>query len=333
MAESIKPGASSLTNNDFEIRIWRSVSDPPDEIIAIMAESHGTTIDKSWLAAKCSWGHGAVASIAYDGSRPIGIVLFGGAPYLINGRPAPIAVSFETYVSSKYRGRGVFMHLLKSAENACRDAGYAALLNFPNDSSRPGFIKAGWSSLGATRPYIHLVGGRCFVGKRAWSQSFAKNYKKGFVPSSVGPIDPASMRKFSALATERPGLTFDLSVRALEHRVSELRGRGYSIFLHAGTGAVVRVGLRGTIREVQILAFGPRTISPSATRRLVRHIVREHRPRLVSHIESATGRGVGTLLLSGFLPLNSRTTPFFKPLQEVLMPQDVVLSGIDIHTW
>lgn len=321
------------STDDTIIRTWRSVSQPLDDLLLIMSQSHGRAVSRDWLAQKLSWGLGGVAALAYDQGAPVGVVLFGASPYEIDGVSTKVALSFDTYVSPTQRGKGLFSRLLKAAEAECRAAGFSLLLNFPNDASRPGFEKNGWTPLVPTRPFVHvtLSGGVAKVAARL--NRLRRDRNEPFVPAASQHLDDETVDLLVSHVQSAPGLAFSPAKPSLQYRFHARRGDGYSGLVTGNVRAVVRVGTRGQLDEAQVLVTHPRRLSATQSRALLKKISSVYAPDLITYLESSTERSVFAVSRGGYLPLNSRTTPYFKELEPGCMPSTFTLSGIDIHTW
>jgi GNAT superfamily N-acetyltransferase len=316
------------------IRTWRSAdSQPLDDLLVIMSQSHGRAVSHDWLAQKLSWGLGGVAALAYDQGEPVGVVLFGASPYEIEGVSTRVALSFDTYVSPIQRGRGLFSRLLNAAEAECRAAGFSLLLNFPNDASRPGFEKNGWTALNPTHPFVHVPSGGGLAKMSARLRRLRRDRNSPFVPDASHYLDDDATFFLLPRTESSPGLAYSLSESSLRYRFHARRGDGYVGLSTGNVQAVVRVGSRGQLREAQVLVTYPRRLAPVESRDLLKEISSVHSPDLITHLESSTERGVLAVARGGFFPLNTRTTPYFKELVPGCMPSACTLSGIDIHTW
>lgn len=86
----------------------------------------------------------------------VGGRVVGAQPMLIHewvGREAPLrgAVLTGVVVDPEYRRRGLFTALVKACEREAEGTGAAFVMTMPNERSRPGFLRLGWSDLGRRR--------------------------------------------------------------------------------------------------------------------------------------------------------------------------------------
>lgn len=315
------------------IRIWKSDTDPLDDVLFLMNESSEAEITEEWLENKLSWGRGGIAVIAYDETVPIGLVLFGSAPYVEFMRPTNVLLALYNYVSSEYRGRGVYNRLLTIFDEACKAEGFDLALVYPNHMARPAIKKNHWSALSPMQAYVHIPLsprlGRMFTRvRRLWNSR-----NEEFVPIQSHGIDHSELDKFLNHPIESQRLQFAPSPAALKYRFNTLRGPGYHAIHGESVSAIVRVGWRGSISEVQFMAAFPSRISAKGWRELLRLIKASYAPDMVSRIESTRENNAAVSLVSGFLKLRQVTIPFWKSYQGRPALDDPILAGIDIHTW
>lgn len=66
----------------------------------------------------------------------------------------PAVRAVDTATHPDWRGRGVFSRLTQALVQEMRDEGVALVFNTPNEISRPGYLKMGWSSLGRVSLWV-----------------------------------------------------------------------------------------------------------------------------------------------------------------------------------
>jgi predicted N-acetyltransferase YhbS len=175
----------------------------------------------------------------------------------------------DTASDPDHRGRGIFRRLTLSAVGELTAAGYDAVFNTPNNQSRPGYLKMGWTELGrpalGARPRGPLAGLRMARSREAaekWSE-----------PTTVGQpavdaLRGAGLESLFATLPAPPGwatprtaeyLRWRYGFEPLHYRVVEVRG-GLAIF---------RVRRRGPSREVALCEW----LAPGPDRRAVRRLV------------------------------------------------------------
>lgn len=315
------------------IDLWDSRYHDVRTLLPFFQLSHGPDTSAQWLEQKFMHGPGpSFVALARHEGEPAGLVAFGSAPYCSGSKRIKVALSYDTYVVPNFRGRGLFMQLLKRAEDGCTDAGIDFLINFPNAASQPGFRKAGWLPLRSSRPYVRLRIPRTLRDARTIF-NLLRGRSGSLSLSSVDPLGPSDL----GLLARRPhffdGLAHSLDLNSLGYRTDAHRGSGYSIVTAKRSAALVRSGVRSGAIEVQLLATAPRELSISLTRELCSTIFKTLNADVISHLESGTRRGPIAVATTGFVPLNARIIPHYKALSEEAFPQNYLLTGIDIHTW
>lgn len=175
----------------------------------------------------------------------------------------------DTATDPDHQGRGVFRTLTLGAVDALRNDGVDAVFNTPNDKSRPGYLKMGWSQLG--RPTLGAqprgpVGGLRMLRPRAAAEKWSEPTDVGTAAVEAlggGDLDGLlrSLPQHEGWATSRTAafLAWRYGFEPLHYRAVEVQA-GMAIF---------RVRRRGPNREVAIcewLAPGP---DPRAVRKLV----------------------------------------------------------------
>lgn len=324
-----------MVEGAIDVRPWFSQTDPLDDVVQMMNQSHSRGVTREWLEAKLAWGRGGVGALAYDHETPVGLVLFGAAPYDYEGKPIDVMLSYDNFVARDFRGRGIFSRLLATAEQACRSSGVALLgPAFPNGFSRPGFAKAGFRPLVPMRSFVHLSvrGAPSAIFSRA--RSSITSYRDSFIPEPREPLPTSVLEDLAGLERAHDGLRFSLSPTGLAYRFSPARGEGYDCVLTDDFGAIFRVGMRGSLRELQLMASSPRRLNPRESRKLARQLEQLHAPDVISDLRSASSRNPLQRALDGYVGLTHVTTAYSKVLRPDIEPlMATTLNGIDIHTW
>ena len=86
--------------------------------------------------------------LALDGPRLVGFRTFLRWEFTDGGATRRAVRAVDTATHPDYRGRGIFSRLTLLALEELRDDGVAFVFNTPNDQSRPGYLKMGWSAIG-----------------------------------------------------------------------------------------------------------------------------------------------------------------------------------------
>jgi predicted N-acetyltransferase YhbS len=175
----------------------------------------------------------------------------------------------DTATDPRHQGKGIFRRLTENAVAELIADGYDAVYNTPNDQSRPGYLKMGWTELG--RPSI-TVRPRGLRSARQMMRS-RTGAKKWSEPTTVGRSAVAALHEpgIESLLTQlRPSgrwatprsaayLRWRYGFEPLHYRALEVRD-GLAIF---------RVRRRGPSREVALCEW----LAPAPDRRALRRLV------------------------------------------------------------
>jgi GNAT superfamily N-acetyltransferase len=249
----------------------------------------------SWKHEQNPFGR-SPAWVAVDAGQIVGFRIFlrweHRAP---NGDLFRTVRAVDTATRPSHQGRGIFRRLTLHALDELRDEGVAFVFNTPNDKSRPGYLKMGWSPVGKLATTVRFTTPRSLV-RVARSRVPADLWSE---PSAAG--EPAA----DVLAsTNVRGLLDALAPpdRLSTHRTADyLRWRygfpplGYRAIAFdddVGKGvAVFRVRRRGSARECALCDVLAPAGRPDAHRALLRSVVRQCRADYVIRLGGpAVGR-------------------------------------------
>lgn len=315
------------------IRVWKSQTDPLDDVLFLMNQSKSLKVTEQWLANKLAWGRGGIATVAYNGDLPIGMVLFGAAPYFQSNRPVEVFLSLYNYVTSDYRRRGIYNRLLTVMDQALEAEFVEMAFTYPNLMARPGVRKNDWASLAPMQAYVHIPVTWRFGSMPARIRKFRDSRGADFTPVAGEGLNSEDLKLISDRSVESQALHFAQSPAALEYRFNFLRGPGYQAIHGESVSAVVRVGWRGSISEVQFMTTSPKRIASKDWRELVRLVKTSFGPDMISRIESGGNTASVAALTAGFMRLRSITIPFCKSFQKRSVLEAPNLTGIDLHLW
>jgi GNAT superfamily N-acetyltransferase len=219
------------------------------------------------------------AWVAVDGGRVVGFRTFLRWEFT-DGDAVRCAVrAVDTATHPDYQGRGIFKTITLLALSELKTEGVDFVFNTPNDQSRPGYLKMGWTEVG-----------RLPLRFRPRSFLAIREIAKARVPASRWPVDaphlpgePAvkvladhrAVRELLAVVPARGGLATRLTPESLAWRYS-LESLGYRVALVAddpSSGIVVfRYRQRGPAIEASVLeALAPKGTSPARALRPVLH--------------------------------------------------------------
>ena len=239
-----------------------------------------------------------------------------------SGRVLRAVRAVDTATDPAFQGRGIFTTLTLAAIDELRDEGIDLVFNTPNEKSRPGYLKMGWSEVGRLPTEVRPNHWRFPFAVAGARQAAARDA----VPTDVG--DPAStaLTATGALTTLLASLSpaRGLSTRRTPEYLAWRYGNpdlGYRVVRDGSTEqgiAVFRLRRRGDAVEAVVGDVLVPADDPARARRLVRKIAAAKADYL---LRLGSTRAGGTLPRGGFLRL-PRTGPILtcRPLDDAPAP-------------
>ena len=230
------------------------------------------------------------AWVAVEGGQIVGFRTFLRWELARGAERLRMVRAVDTATDPDYQGKGIFRRLTESAVEELASAGYDAVFNTPNNQSRPGYLKMGWTELG--RPALNVRPREPVAALRmAQSRTSAEKWSE---PTTVGQPAADALRGSgleSLLATlpAPAGWSTPLSADYLRWRYG-FEPLHYRTLEVRGGLAVFRVRRRGPSREVALCEW----LAPGPDRKALRRLVHAAGDYLIAC-------GVG--LAHGVLPL------------------------------
>lgn len=205
----------------------------------------------------------------------------------------------DTATHPDWQGKGIFTRLTLGAIPDLRELGTDLIFNTPNDKSRPGYLKMGWSEVGRVPVGVRVTSFgsvRPLLGARTAAEMWSEPCAVG-LPAAEVLADADAVRALLDACVPPTGIVTDRSPEYLHWRY-RFAPLGYRAVLFGSTLAdglvVFRIRRRGTATECAVSeVLAPRGASP---RDALRTIARESG---ADYMIRCTGvRGVG----EGFLP-------------------------------
>ena len=201
---------------------------------------------------------------AFDGDRMVAFRTLMRWEFARGDERLRMVRAVDTATDPDYQGRGLFKRLTLRAVDELTAEGVDAVFNTPNDQSRPGYLKMGWSVVG--RPTIH-VSPRSPLTLAAMLRSRVPAEKWSHAPDVGVPICEVADQIATSMAgsgweTPRTAefLRWRYGFGPLGYRVIEVKG-GHCMF---------RVRNRGSLREVALCDWRSMQGDPAAVRGLVK---------------------------------------------------------------
>lgn len=242
----------------------RSRPEDRDAVLALCRRALGWSTDDPdeaffrWKHDENPWGPSPSWVAESDDGRLVGLRVFLRWGFSTpTGETLRMVRAVDTATDPDFQGRGIFTLLTTGALPDLRDDGVDAVFNTPNDKSRPGYLKMGWSVIGNV-PVAARIGGPRSVRRVATARTAADLWS---VPVTVG-VDAAEAfadrdetDRLLAAATPIDGITTERSVEFLQwrYRFAPLAYRVLPLGDRLREGAIVfRVRRRGEALEATV---------------------------------------------------------------------------------
>jgi GNAT superfamily N-acetyltransferase len=260
-------------------------SDRP-AVLALMAASLGWSSDDhheaffDWKHAQNPFGR-SPAWVAIDDGEVVGFRTFLSWEYTTpEGQVIRALRAVDTATHPSHQGRGIFRQLTLQALDDLRAQKVAFVFNTPNDRSRPGYLKMGWTPVG-----------RLATSVRVRSLASVARLARARVPADLWSV-PSHGGRPAAEVLDHPGRLADLLASAprarglATHRTPEylrwrfgfapLAYRAVTLGDDVSSGlAVFRLRRRGPARECALCDVVAPAHDDSAQRALVRRVASE----------------------------------------------------------
>lgn len=224
----------------------------------------------------------------------------------------------DTATHPDWQGKGIFTRLTLGALPDLREDGIDFVFNTPNEKSRPGYLKMGWSEVGRVPVGVRVAGLRSLprlAASRTPAELWSEAVELG-EPAVDVLADEAAVDRLLAACGLPDGIASDRSAEYLRwrYRFGPLRYRAVLVGSSVEDGIVLlRVRRRGQAREAaicEVLVPGQRPLGPVMAR-----IAREARADHLIRCSGAAG------LRDGFVPVRGLgPTLTWRPLRRTGSP-------------
>ena len=195
--------------------------------------------------------------VAADAGEVVGVRLFMRWEFRRGGQTMRAVRAVDTATHPDHQGRGIFTTLTLHGLEAVAADSVEFVFNTPNDKSRPGYLKMGWSQVGRLPAAVRLAGPGGAV-RAARSRVPADLWP---VASTAGTafVDWIERRSDIAFAEPQHSLHTAWTIDRLAWRYS-LPELGYRVLDHRNTSVVFRLRRRGAALELVVCGtFGDHT--------------------------------------------------------------------------
>jgi GNAT superfamily N-acetyltransferase len=218
--------------------------------------------------------------VAVDNGEVVGFRIFLRWDHVAQGGGVLRTVrAVDTATRPSHQGRGIFRQLTLHALDDLRAGGVAFVFNTPNDNSRPGYLKMGWTQVGRLGASVRVTSpvslwriARTRVPADLWSVASTAGRPAADVLASPGLPDLLDVVGApSGLSTHRTPayLRWRYGFAALSYRAITLGSD-----VRNGV-AILRLRRRGPSLECALCEVLAPARDPGARRALVRSVVRE----------------------------------------------------------
>lgn len=211
----------------------------------------------------------------------------------VDGRLESGALSLNTAVHERARGKGLFVSLANRVLDQAREIGIEAVIGVANANSTPGFERRLGFEVVAPLPATVMAPtpGRARPVESAWSGPGA--FAPGGIATQIGPL----------LRPPTTGIARAWTEETLRWRLAS-PGSRYALHRLDGALAISQVDARGGIPVAVVLkVFAGTPLDESARRAIVRAACRFHRAPLALHV------GITDMVAFRGLPLPRRLRP------------------------
>ncbi len=324
---------------DYDTRAYRDQDE--DEVISLLrlALGEGPAGDRSpqffrWKHIANPFGHSFMLVAEYGG-RIVGLRAFMRWRFLGRGGPVRAVSAVDTATHPDFQGMGIFRRLtLETLEQLRGDADL--VFNTPNDRSGPGYLKMGWTQVGAIpievrvrRPLRFMRGVRSLRGPAGPSgpSPDVRALAAGEVLSNEGLVSLVG-----GADTGDGRLRTDRSLEYLRWRYAMVPGLAYrAIVTTSGDGpdglAIFRVRPRGTLWETSIAELLVRRGDIGAARRLLREVAAAARTDHSTCLFGARTAPARAARRAMFVRSPVRVTLMTNPLNASIEPDPTALSS------
>ncbi|MBA4156934.1 MAG: GNAT family N-acetyltransferase [Gemmatimonadetes bacterium] len=268
--------------------------------------------------------------VAEAGGKIVGVRVFMRWQWQLGGRHVQAVRALDTATHPEWRGKGIFSRLTLALVEEMRREGVSFVFNTPNNLSRPGYLKMGWSSMGRVSLWIRPL--RPIRMLRTLLSKSPPAPAAGAAPggSRIGDLfrEPRLESFLQSLGEGDGKLRTPRTREYLQWRYGDIPGGIYDAAwdLDGSEGAVVifRRKNRGALSERRFceILVGPGSGSVKRARTLLRELMANTGVDYASAM-AGSAREQRLLLRSGFLP-----APRLGPILTV-RPLNPLPGGVD----
>lgn len=247
--------------------------------------------------------------LALDGSRIVGLRAFMRWEWRSSKGTLRAVRAVDTATDPDFRRRGIFSRLTRELIEVSHQDGVDFIFNTPNEKSRPGYLKLGWSDYG--RPTLWVRARSLVSMARRTTAPTAETDLSGFGLTRARDLPAASWSTatMGVLTSTNRYIATPRTLEYLEWRYAHCPGRPYWI-AQGGPGneaylmvlsPIVRRGVQ-ELRVCELLLGEGRQSEITARRRLV-SLAKQSRAQLVVGANPGDRRIRSLFLRAGMFPI------------------------------
>ena len=273
----------------------------------------------SWKHARSPFGPSPCLLAEADGEL-VGLRVFMRWSWCYGGKVVSAVRAVDTATHPSWRGRGIFSRLTLALVKQMKEEGTAFVFNTPNEQSRPGYLKMGWTSLGRVSLWVAPLRpvrlARALVSRTGGGNQLPGVTRPGL--ASVAQL--LDQQGLGALLEQLPDadqrLTTAPTLSYLRWRYCDVPGFSYHAawaFLgREGAAAVFRLKQRNGLNELRLceLVVGRSPLSRRLGHELCRGLLTEAGADYSVAVAAGGTPEQQVLLRSGFIPA-PRVGPVF----------------------
>lgn len=270
--------------------------------------------------------YGSCLACVKDESKIVGCVSFGFVSFNMRGEIVKSALTFETFVHPEYQRRGIFRKLLSNVEAELKKNKCRILFNFPNKNSLPGYVSNGFLNNPIMSYKLKIINYRKFCLHVA-------DLKKSFqsLPSNLLEIREYEI---PVLNKNKAGCFPLFDKDYLVWRFQTHSNGHYNFIYSCDFFAIIRTGLRGVIKESQILFYIGNT-SNKRFNELKNKIIQIQSPDIISVWSSKASPLMELIKRKCFINVPTRSNCCFKILDSNfnIDIEDLQFDSLIAHTY
>lgn len=266
-----------------------------------------------------------------------GEVTFGQYQYFLNNKIIKCLISYQTMVHPNHQKKGLFNSLTKEALKIANTKEIELVLNFPNKASYAPFEKLNFVP-------INHIENKVFLIKKFTTILNILSLKKPFLASVIHEVDKKQLLLFNKLKnTITPLKIKDTLTPNRTHEFIKWRYFTHPLYdyriINTTLGwAIVRLGKRGGLSEVQIMEMFPTTnFNYEFIKAIKQKIIDELKPNLILCNVSSNHPAVNFIKKAGFhaLPHNISffTYAINNQLSNLLKKENWIVTATEFHRY